>query len=186
MKLSNGVLRPGKILEVLENGFILAEVPGLFSSQDKDFLPPIEPLFHGGENSFSQPKKYQEVWVLNLEDNPQQLDWFRKDNLIEKNGDLLNAENVEILCNREAGVGWATIYFSDGSGWVIQKEQSIIQIRKDGTIVMKIDWPNRAIEIAENGINLGTEGGSAHPAAYGDVAEDILSDICALRGQQFS
>lgn len=180
MKLANAILRPGKVLDVLENGYIIAEVPGLFSSQDIGKLPPIEPMFHGAENSFSQPKKYQEVWILNMVDNPQQLYWFRKDKLVEKNGALLNETNVEILCNRESGIGWATIYFSDGSGWVIQKDSSVIQIREDGSIVMKMDWPKRAIEITENAINIGTEGGSAHPAAYGDKMEDILTDICTL------
>ena len=180
MKLVNAVLRPGKVIRVLEAGNILAEVPGLFSSQDIDLLPPIEPFFHGAENAFSKPKEYQDVWVLNMEDNPQQLYWIRKDKLVEKNGELLNEENVEILCNRESGIGWATIYFSDGSGWVIKKDESIIQIRQDGSIVMKVDWPHRAIEIAESSINIGTEGKAAHPAAYGDKIEDILTDLCML------
>ena len=180
MKLVNATLRPGKIMEVLENGKILAEVPGLFSSEDKDKLPPIEPMFHGAENAFSKPKQYQEVWVLNMEDNPQQLYWFRKDNLIENNKELMAEENVEILCNRAAGIGWATIYFSDGSGWVIQKESSIIQIRQDGSIVMKMDWPHRTFEISSKAINIGSEGQAAHPAAYGDKVEDILVDLCTL------
>lgn len=180
MKLTNAILRPGKILEVLQNGEVVAEVPGLFSSQDKDNLPPIKPMFHGAENSYSQPKVNQEIWVLNMVDNPQQLYWFRKDNIIEKNINIINDENVEVICNRESGLGWATIYFSDGSGWVIQKDESIIQIRKDGSIVLKMDWPNRAIEVSTNGISLGSEGGSAHPAAYGDKVEEIFGDLLTM------
>lgn len=180
MKLINATLRPGKVIEVLENGNILAEVPGLFSSVDKDYLPPIMPWFHGAENSYSQPKVYQEVWVLNLKDNPQQLYWFRKDNISEHNKDIISEENVEILCNRESGLGWATIYFSDGSGWVIKKDESMIQIKPDGSIILSMDWPHRTIELAESGINIGTEGGAAHPAAYGDKIEEILIDLCTL------
>lgn len=180
MKLANAILRPGKVLEVLENGDILAEVSGLFSSQDKDNLPPIRPMFHGAENCYSQPKKYQEVWVLNMLDNPQQLYWFRKDNILEKNSNIINETNVEIICNREAGLGWATIYFSDGSGWVIQKDSSIIQIREDGSIVLKTDWPNRSIEITTDGISLGSEGGSSHPAACGDKVEEIFGDMLTM------
>ena len=180
MKLLNAALRPGKVLKVLDDGSILAEVPGLFSREDIDYLPPIYPMFHGAENSYSQPKEYQEVWILNMEDNPQQLYWFRKDNINENNEELMTEKNVEVLCNRESGMGWATIYFSDGSGWVIKKDESIIQIKADGSVVMKMDWPHRAIELSSTGINIGTEGGSAHPAAYGDKIEDILIDICTL------
>ena len=35
MKLRNGILRPGTVVEVLENNEIRAEVPGLFSREDR-------------------------------------------------------------------------------------------------------------------------------------------------------
>ena len=38
MDLSKAILRPGKVIEVLENGKIRADVPGLFSLEDKDKL----------------------------------------------------------------------------------------------------------------------------------------------------
>ena len=45
MKLINGTLRPGQVLEILENGKIKASAPGLFLKEDKDNLPPIMPFF---------------------------------------------------------------------------------------------------------------------------------------------
>ena len=85
MKLVNGILRPGEVLEVLENGKIKASAPGLFSEEDKDLIPPVMPfweLIGSHANTFSTPTEGDEVWILNLTDNPLQLYWFRKDNLI--------------------------------------------------------------------------------------------------------
>lgn len=180
MKLSNAILRPGTVIEVLENGAIKASAPGLFSSQDKEYLPPIYPFFINHSNSYSQPQEYDDVWILNMVDNPQQLYWFKRDNYTENNSDLLTEENVEILCNRESGLGWATLYFSDGSGWVIKNDDSKIQIRADGSIIMGMNWPHRTIDINSKCISIGSENESAHPAAYGDIVEILFEDILGL------
>ena len=97
MKLSQGILRPGRVLEVLDNGKIKATAPGLFNAQDQPLLPPILPFPSWHANSYSSPKVGDEVWVLNLMDNPLQLHWFRKDNFTEN--PVIQEENVEVLCN---------------------------------------------------------------------------------------
>lgn len=181
MKLSKGTIRPGTVLEILEKGCIKASAPGLFSvADDPNNMPPIMPWFIGhNSNAFSKLKQYDEVWIMNFSDNPRQLYWFRKDKL--ETGDIpINEENVEIICNREVGGEWCSIYFSDGSGWVISKGESIIKIRPDGSILLSADMPNRCIDINGENISIGSEGTSAHPAAYGDVVADILMDICSL------
>ena len=44
MKLEKGIIRPGIVLEVLDNGIIKASAPGLFSySDDPEKMPPIFP-----------------------------------------------------------------------------------------------------------------------------------------------
>ena len=182
MKLANGILRPGRVLEVLDGGKIRAEVPGLFSADDKDKLPPIYPFLSSHSNSYSHPKEYDEVWILSFSDNPLQLHWFRKDNISENDKNILSEENVEILCNRETGMDWATIYFSDGSGWIISKGDSKIQINKEGNILLYTPNPHRIIDINDKCISIGSEGESAHPAAKGDNVVDILNDICGLFG----
>lgn len=180
MKLVNCILRPGKIIEVLDGGKIKAEVPGLFNMEDIDKIPPIYPFFGEHSNSYAQPRQYDEVWVLNATDNPLQLHWFRKDDYMKNNAELIKEENVEVLCNRETGMDWATIYFSDGSGWVIKKEDSVMQIRPDGSILLDTSTPHRAIDINSDNISIGSVGRSAHPAAYGDSVEDVLKDLCGL------
>lgn len=182
MKLNKATIRPGIVLEVLENGCIKASAPGLFSFvDDPNNLPPIMPWFIGNtSNAFSKPLQYDEVWIMNFSDNPRQLYWFRKDRIENGENIPMNEENVEVLCNREVGGDWATIYFSDGSGWVIAKGESFIKIRPNGSIVFNADSPNRCIDINGKNISIGSEGESAHPAAYGDEIENVLMSLCNL------
>lgn len=179
MKLSNATIRPGKILAVLPNGNIKATAPGLFSYvDDLEKLPPIMPFNSSGV--YSQPKKLDEVWIMNFSDNPQQLYWFKKGNVNSNTNINVSEENVEVLCNREAGGEWCTIYFSDGSGWVIGKGSSIININPEGDIVLTTGAPNRTIDINKDSISLGSRGESAHPAAYGDCVEDTFDALSSL------
>lgn len=182
MKLLKGTIRPGIVLEVFNNGNIKASAPGLFSySDDIEKLPEIMPWQIGSNcNSFSKPLQYDNVWIMNFEDNPQQLYWFRKDRVQNNENISLEYEVVEVICNRDVAGEWCTIYFSDGSGWIIGKGESIIQIRPDGSILLKSNMPNRSIDINGNCISIGSEGESAHPAAYGDSTEDALLVIMSI------
>ena len=182
MKLINGELRPGTILEVLSpEGVIKASVPGLFSAEDVEVLPPIYPFCIGGSNTYSTPNKGDEVWVLFFTDNMQQLFWFRKDNYALNNGklagDIQQKQNVEVLSNRESGTGAATIYFSDGTGWIIRNQEVVIQLDNDGNITLTNGQPHGTIEISDDGISLGTKGGSAHPACHGDKVAELFDKI---------
>jgi hypothetical protein len=184
MKLEKGIIRPGIVLEVLDNGIIKASAPGLFSYLDgPEKMPPIFPWQIGSNcNNFSKPKKYDDVWIMNFEDNPLQLYWFRKDRIEHNENIPLTETNVEVLCNKKVGGDWATIYFSDGSGWIVGKGKSIIQIRPDGTILLDSNLPGRSIDICGEGIHLGGSPDSKldfHPVAYGDMTEEALCRIIA-------
>jgi hypothetical protein len=181
MKLSKAILRPGTILSVLENGKITASAPGLFSEEDADGLPPIMPwweLCGTHSNVYSEPIVGDEIWVLNVTDNPLQLYWFRKDDTLEHDSDLIAEGNCEILCNREAGMGYATIYFSDGSGWVIKNDESRLQIFPDGHITLGMNWPHRTITIDPEAIHIGS--GEGHPACYADKTSEILVKLVGM------
>lgn len=183
MKLINGTLRPGVVLEVLENGKIKASAPGLFRAKDKDLNPPIMPfneLIGSHQNTFSTPKIGEEIWVLNVSDNPLQLYWFRKDDHIKNNQEIFQetgVENVEILCNTESKLGYASLFFSDGSGWVLKNDESRIQIHPNGDIKIDNGTPYRNILINADSIQLGS---NEHPAAYGDELTEILIKICGI------
>lgn len=179
MRLYNGTIRPGKIITILEPGVIKASAPGLFSEVDKEKLPPIYPFFNimgSHSNCYSEPKVGDEVWVMNFSDNPMQLYWFRKDKHINNN--ITSGSNVEILCDRQCESGSASIYFSDGTGWVMTSSGSQINITKDGDIILDSKLGS-TIHINDN-ISLGKVGGSSHTACYADECMKILSDITSL------
>ena len=185
MKLHKGTIRPGNVLQVLENGIIKASAPGLFSfGEDPEKLPPIMPWFIGSNsNCYSQPKEFDDVWIMNFSDNPQQLYWFRKDKISDNENLPMGEENIEILCNREVAGDWCSLYFSDGSGWIISKGESMIQIRPDGSININPGFKNRMIDISAQSISLGSPGKSAHQAAYGDVLIDVFLALISVLKQ---
>lgn len=169
-------MRPGRVIEVLGSGNVKVTAPGLFAEEDKDLLPTVMPFFGLHANTYSEPKLDDEVWVLNFDDNPLQLFWFRKDDRTEHNADLEGEENVEVLCNREAGTGYATIYFSDGTGWMFRNGSSLMNIRADGTIILNANG-NTVLHVTDSGISLGSENESAHPGCFGDETQKALQMI---------
>lgn len=177
MKLKNAILRPGRVLEVMENGCIKADVPGLFSKQDVDVLPPIMPFFGPQSKGYSSPYINREVWVLNETDNNMQLFWFPKNEESIDSSHAIEGENVEIVCNRENGADWASLYFSDGTGWIMSGSGGTVQIKTDGSICLKTPNLYRTIDINAESISLGSEGKSSHPAVHGDILLDILYKI---------
>lgn len=178
MELSQAHIRPGRVLKVEdENGVVKASCCGLFSDQDDpEKLPPIYQFPLGGANNFSSPKEDDEIWVMFFDDNPLELFYIRKDNFSENLQDILskNYEDVEVLASREMPVGMVQLYFTDGDGWIIRNVDSVIQMRKDGSILLDSGSSHRKIDICDNSISLGSEGGSAHPAAYADKVENSL------------
>nr|DAR30039.1 MAG TPA: baseplate assembly protein [Caudoviricetes sp.] len=184
MKLINATMRPGRVVEVLEGGNIKVEAPGLFRREDAPNNPPVMPFFGGHANSYSSVKVGDEVWVMNQSDNKLDLRWFRKDDHLIPDKKLYNdGKNVEVVVNREVAGGWASLYFTDGSGWVITHKGAVISIERDGSILLDSGAPHGSISVGADGINIGTAGRSAHPAAFGDEVEDCLNTIMqAIQG----
>lgn len=184
MKLKHGTMRPGKVMQVLEKGQIKASAPGLFSDQENpDNLPPIYPFFGFHSNAFSSLKKDDEVWVLNFKDNDRQLHWLRKDNYNKCLDGFPTTEedqNVEVIVNREYGDStWATIYFSNGDGWVIKEDESIINIRSDGSILLKSNSEKGVIDLYKGGVSIGAEGGASDNAMlYSEWDKWLKNDLC--------
>ena len=188
MKLSQAHVRPARVLKLEnENGVIKGSCCGLFTDQDDpEKLPPIYQFPLGGANNFSSVHVNDEIWVLFFDDNPMELFYIRKDIIPETLKDILSKkyEEVEVLASREMPVGMVQLYFTDGDGWIIRNINSVIQIRKDGSILLDAGQPHRKIDICDNCISIGSENGSEHPAAYGDkivntfnILENMLTCI---------
>lgn len=172
MVLSQGHIRPGRVLQVVNNqGVIKASCCGLFSDVDEpDKLPPVYQFSFGGANNFYMPHEDEEVWVLFFDDNPLELFYIRKDNINENLNNILKTkhEECEVLMSKELSAGFVQFYFTDGEGWILRNFDSVIQIRPDGSILLDAGSAHRKIDINDNSISLGSIGSSAHTAAYGD------------------
>lgn len=188
MNLMNCIMRPGKVLEVnVEDkvGYIKASAPGLFSQEDPvENLPYIMPspfMLGNSKNSFSMPKVEDEVWIMNVKDNPLQLYWMRKDDYIttglplkyntvadnsvsEEEITMDGCEVFEVLCNiPNEETGGASLFYSDQSGWIVNQAGSTIQMDKDGNInisvasdkSMNINSPKMVIDSDEIVFNKG-------------------------------
>lgn len=184
MILSKAHIRPGRVLSIEDtNGTIKAYCCGLFSDQDTvDKLPPVYQFPLAGTNSYYSVAIDDEVWVLFFDDNPLELFYIRKDNFPENLKNILenNYETVEVLASREMTSGVVQLYFTDGDGWIIRNLDAVINMRKDGTIVLDTGSSHRAIDICDNSISLGTIGGSEHPAALGDNVVKSLNILSNL------
>ena len=190
MKLIHATIRPGKVLEIVEDGAgaIKVSAPGLFTDADgTEVLPPVYPWPFGHHaNAYSCPKVGEEVWVISFTDNPLQLHWVRKDDFPENLKDLPLADetqNLEVVVNREfEDSKWAILYFSNDDGWMMRKgEDGLINIREDGSIFLKTKFDKRIIDICEDSIALGTEGKAGDNAMlyskWKEWADELLNQF---------
>lgn len=181
MKLIHATIRPGKVLEIVEDGAgaIKVSAPGLFTDADgTEVLPPVYPWPFGHHaNAYSCPKVGEEVWVISFTDNPLQLHWVRKDDFPENLKDLPltdEAQNLEVVVNREfEDSKWAILYFSNDDGWMMRRgEDSWINIKADGGIILRSAFDNRIIDLCEDSIALGQEGEAKNHAMLYEVWKD--------------
>lgn len=166
-------MRPGKVIEILENGNIKVEAPGLFSREDVENLPVVMPWFTGGTNSYNTVELYDWVWILNVSDNPLQLFWFRKDDHKKENAELESLPNIEVLCNKSIGKGRAQLYYSDSTGWVMKAGDANVTITGRGDVSIGSESGGK-ISVSGTKTVLG-EG--SEPAVLGNKLSEILQQI---------
>jgi hypothetical protein len=183
MRLNQGNIRPGRVLQVVDEiGTIKAMCPGVFSElDDPSLLPPVYPFFCSNSNTFTKVNKGDEVWIMFFDDNPYELFYFRKDNIQESLATVLSKdyEQIEVLASVEAGIcSYAQLFYTDGTGWVLRNGDSNITINPDGDIILNYQGQShRQISIDNTGISLGTTGGSSEPAVLGDQLTKTLNNI---------
>ena len=192
MRLIQATIRPGVVKEVIEDGkgTIKITAPGLFTDEDGlDVLPPVYPWPFGHHaNSYTCPKVDEEIWVMNFSDNPMQMYWVRKDDWItdEQVPENLKKlpltdekQNLEIVVNREfEDSKWAILYFDNDDGWMMKKdEDGWINIREDGSILLKTKHDKRIIDICKDSIALGSEGKAGDSAMLYSKWKDWADEL---------
>jgi hypothetical protein len=181
MELKNAIIRPSKVRKVLNNNVLKVSAPGLFSETDNpDLLPPVYPFVELSKNTYSTIDEGEEVWVINCVDNPSELFWIRKPDYEIGMEDKVNGTQVEILTRRESGMSWAELFFSDGTGWVMNNDGSKIVIDSKGNITLQKEGKHRTIEINDEGISLGSAGVSSEPAVLGDQLATYINTLHAM------
>lgn len=193
MNLLYATVRPGIVKEIIEdgNGTVKLTAPGLFSDEDDPkILPPVYPWPFGHHaNSYTCPKVDEEVWVMTFEDNPMQMYWVRKDDWIAEDSLPKNmsdlpltdeAQNLEVIVNREfEDSKWAILYFSNDDGWMMRRdEDGWINIRKDGSILLKTNFDKRIIDICKDSVALGSEGKADDSAMLYSKWKDFAETLC--------
>lgn len=185
MNLGDSILRPGEVLEIVTNyGVIKASSPGFFPhDSDPALLPPILPLLQPHSGYFSSPVVGDSIWILHDLSNSQLFFYLRHSDLPKRVMDILSNEdeNIEVVFSRDTDKGIYQLFFSDGTGIRISKDNSIICIDPDGNIDMYTDDSNRAISISPDSVCIGArseDAGKIHThAAYGEKVEECLEMI---------
>lgn len=181
MKLINGEIRPGYVLEVLdEYGTIKGSCLGVFSDEeDPELLPPIQQWPTQSGTCFNQPKVNDPIWVLFFTDNPQELFYFPQANIHNASSHILSKKpkDAQILASRDSDIGKAQLYYTTDDGWLMNKDETRVQIDKDNNIELaKDDLEERSIKIDDDGVFLGDKDNS-QPAVLGDDLQDCLTSI---------
>lgn len=181
MKLINGEIRPGVVLEVVdEYGTIKGSCLGVFSDEDDPaLLPPIQQWPSSSGSSFTQPKVNDPIWVLFFKDNPQELFYFFQADTKNRTSHILGnkPKDVNVISSVDSNLGKAQLYYSSDDGWKMSKEDSRVQIDKDNNITLeKEDLQNRKVAIDDDGVFLG-EKENSQPAVLGNDLQDCLTKI---------
>lgn len=89
----------------------------------------------------------------------------------------------------EDGVGEVTdertleIYYTETQGLMIRKNETFIQfLNEDESILLSNGETGKVVHIGNEGISLGTQGGSLEPAVLGDTLEKLLAEFVTALG----
>ena len=185
MKFASSFIRPGTVMEIVDNyGTIKASSPGLFSvDDDPSMLPPIIPFVQVGSSSYSSVLKDETVWIFHDDTNSQLFFYLRLNQLSQSVKDILDSgdENQEIVFSRDTSKGLYQMFFNDGTGIKFMKDDNYIQISPEGNIDIVTEKNNRSISLSDDSICIGKKSDDAgsvmNHAAYGEKVEDCLNTI---------
>lgn len=76
------------------------------------------------------------------------------------------------------------IFYTETQGLIIRKNDSFVQFKnEDESILVKNGNTGKVVHLFDDGISIGTEGGSLEPAVLGDTLEQLLIDFITALGQ---
>lgn len=192
MELSKCFLRPGTVVEVVDRvGTVKATSPGLFSvDDDHELLPPIIPFTQSSGSSFSSPKVGDIIWILHDRSNSQLFMYIRYNRFDDVVSKILKEgedEDIEVIFSRDTNKGLYQLYFSDGTGIKLLRDDSFICIKPNGDIDIVTENSKRSISLSGDSICLGADSENApsvkNHVAYGEKVEECLNTINSVLKQ---
>jgi len=188
MKFSDCEMRPGEILEVVDNyGTIKASCTGLFSDQDDvEKLPPIyqAPFIKSSRFYYAAPHEGDLIWVIFNWDNPQELFYCFRDDMNDNSSDLdLGPKDIEIYAKRtdpndRNKVVFSNTYDSDNGYHIVNDGSEIFMDNSQNHDIGLKHSSGIGLFVEENKINLGTKGGATYKAVCG---EPLINALKAIR-----
>lgn len=184
MRLEDCEVRPGVVLRVEDEfGTIKASCPGMFSEEDDpDMLPPVYPFIQSSGSSFNQPHEDDPIFVWSNDSNPLELFYTFRFNVKNTGSSSVlskKPKDAEILVSRDSGLSTSDLYYTAEDGWILKNDSSKFQIDKEKNISISKEDPHRTIEVNDEGISLGSAGGSAEPAVLGNKLSACLMKLYA-------
>ena len=182
MRLDQCEIRPGKVLQVIDNyGHVKASCAGIFSEQDDpDLLPPMSQFFKVSANQFSQPHVGDDIYVFIFADNPQLFLYvFQGDtNIGEADGLDNEYDDVDITMMRNTGSGSVRVGYDTDNGYAIKNNDTRFNIDNDSNAFLEHKSGN-TISVTEKNISLGKKKKSRYHAVAGEELISVLKDIRA-------
>ena len=190
MRFADCEMRPGKVLEVVDNyGTIKASCVGIFSEEDDVAnMPPIHqlPFIKSSRHYFAAPHVDDLIWVIFNETNPQELFYCFRDDTSDNSSKLdTGAKDVEILMKRtdpddRTKVIFENTYDSD-DGYMVSNggdKASKFNIDNKDDHDMHLEHSSGVgVHISKDAISLGSEGKSSYKAPLGEPVADALKAI---------
>ncbi len=76
------------------------------------------------------------------------------------------------------------IFYTETQGLIIRKNESFVQFKnEDESILVKNGNTGKVVHLFDDGISIGTEGGSLEPAVLGDTLDKLLTDFVSNLGK---
>lgn len=183
MELSNGYIRPGKVLKVVNNyGTIKCSAVGVFAEDaDPDKLPPVIPFTKTSSTSFSQPHEGDKIWVILFYDNPQEIFYMFQGDVGSNSADVLDNSygDVEIVTKRNDGQ--AVLGWSDNDGWKMKQGPSYVSVDSNNDITLSKDDDTTTVRVDSAGVHLTSKSGEEEQVTVmGDHMKDWCNSLISL------
>ena len=186
-----GTIWVGKVINTndpLKLGRVKIRVFGKYDELEEDVIPWSIPYNQLSSGTAIIPK-FDEICNVFFENGDENVPFYQ--GATKTNEDLIGEFSEDypkvwsIVYDKRAGedgVGEAgaertlEIYYTETQGLMVRKNDSFLQFKnEDESVLITNGSTGKVVHIFDDGISIGTEGGSLEPAVLGDTLEELLN-----------